>query len=56
MQMHTKQCINDAEAVYRLSNGPAGSLHNLMLGTASSAMQQTARLTIVVARQLAFAL
>lgn len=56
MQMHTKQCTNDAEAVSRLSNDPAGSLRNVMLESASSVTQQTARLTIVVARQLAFAL
>jgi hypothetical protein len=41
---------DDAEAVTRLRNDPAGSLRNLMLGSASSVMQQTARLTIVVAR------
>jgi len=56
MQMHTKQCTNAAEAVIKLSIDPAGSLRNLMLGSASSVMQQTARLTIVVTRQFAFAL
>ncbi len=46
----------DAKAVIRLGNDPAGSLGRVMLETASSVMQQTARLTIVVARQLALAL
>jgi hypothetical protein len=59
--MEACKCIQnsaqmDTKAVIRLGNDPAGSLGRVMLETASSVMQQTARLTIVVARQLALAL